>query len=54
MGYGKGSAGSNGNGFQLMMVIFMELFGITLGQTVAALAPTVQVSKDHHPFALRC
>ena len=30
MGFGKGSAGTAGNGFQLLMVIFMELFGGTL------------------------
>jgi ATP-binding cassette, subfamily G (WHITE), member 2, SNQ2 len=43
MGYGKGSAGTNGTGFQLIIVIFMELFGLTLGQALAALMPTIQV-----------
>lgn len=43
MGFGKGAAGSNGNGFQLLMVIFVELFGVTLGQMIAAISPSVQV-----------
>lgn len=30
MGFGQGSAGTNGNGFQLLVIIFMELFGGTL------------------------
>lgn len=29
MGFGQGSAGTNGNGFQLLVIIFMELFGGT-------------------------
>lgn len=44
MGYGQGSAGINGTGFQLLIIIFMLLFGVTLGQMVAALSPSVQVS----------
>ena len=27
MGYGQGAAGTNGNGLQLLIVIFVELFG---------------------------
>ena len=44
MGFGQGSAGINGTGFQLLIIIFMLLFGVTLGQMVAALSPSVQVS----------
>lgn len=43
MGYGQGSAGLNGTGFQLLMIIFMLVFGVSLGQLVAALSPSVQV-----------
>jgi len=46
MGYGQGTAGINGTGFQLLIIIFMILFGVTLGQMVAALAPSVQVGVD--------
>ncbi len=42
MGFGKGSAGTAGNGFQLLMVIFVELFGVSLGQMIGALSPTIQ------------
>lgn len=43
MGYGHGSAGTNGTGFQLLIILFMLLFGVSLGQMVAALSPSVQV-----------
>ena len=48
MGFGQGSAGLNGTGFQLLVIIFMLLFGVTLGQMVAALSPSVQVSPLLH------
>ncbi|KAJ3512950.1 hypothetical protein NLJ89_g3230 [Agrocybe chaxingu] len=50
MGYGQGSAGLNGTGFQLLIIIFMLLFGVTLGQMVAALSPSVQVAVLFNPF----
>ena len=56
MGFGKGAAGTSGNGFQLLMVIFVELFGVTLGQMIAAISPSVQVcisakiSIMHSPY----
>lgn len=43
MGFGHGAAGLNGTGFQLLIVIFMEMFGVTCGQLVAAISPSVQV-----------
>jgi hypothetical protein len=42
MGFGQGSAGLNGTGFQLLVIIFMLLFGVTLGQIF--LMPTDIVS----------
>jgi ATP-binding cassette subfamily G (WHITE) protein 2 (SNQ2) len=50
MGYGKGSAGLNGTGFQLMMIIFIELFGVSIGQMVASFSPSVQVAVLFNPF----
>ncbi|KAF8167550.1 pleiotropic drug resistance ABC transporter [Crassisporium funariophilum] len=50
MGYGQGSAGINGTGFQLLIIIFMLLFGVSLGQLVAALSPSVQVAVLFNPF----
>ena len=43
MGFGKGAAGTNGTGFQLLVIIFVELFGVSLGQLIAAICPSVQV-----------
>ena len=43
MGFGQGAAGTAGNGFQLLVIIFVELFGITLGQLICAISPTIQV-----------
>jgi ATP-binding cassette subfamily G (WHITE) protein 2 (SNQ2) len=50
MGFGQGSAGLNGTGFQLLVILFMLLFGVTLGQMVAALSPSVQVAVLFNPF----
>ncbi|KAJ3509385.1 hypothetical protein NLJ89_g5251 [Agrocybe chaxingu] len=50
MGFGQGSAGLNGTGFQLLIIIFMLLFGVTLGQMVAALSPSIQVAVLFNPF----
>ena len=44
IGFGQGTYGLNGAGFQLLIVLFMLLFGISLGQLIAALSPSVQVS----------
>ena len=43
IGFGAGSAGLNGTGFQLLAIIFTELFGVTLAQLIGALAPSIQV-----------
>lgn len=43
IGFGGGSAGLNGTGFQLLAVMFTEFFGVTLAQLVGALAPSIQV-----------
>ncbi|TFK42022.1 pleiotropic drug resistance ABC transporter [Crucibulum laeve] len=50
MGFGQGSAGTNGTGFQLLIIIFMMLFGVSLGQVVAAISPSVQVAVLFNPF----
>ncbi|KAF8807904.1 hypothetical protein BYT27DRAFT_7189991 [Phlegmacium glaucopus] len=50
MGFGQGSAGLNGTGFQLLIILFMLLFGVTLGQMVAALSPSIQVAVLFNPF----
>lgn len=44
MGFGQGTEGINGTGFQLLIILFMLLFGVTMGQMVAALSPSVQVN----------
>jgi ATP-binding cassette subfamily G (WHITE) protein 2 (SNQ2) len=43
MGFYRGAAGLNGTGFVLMIVIFLELFGVSLGQLLAAVSPSIQV-----------
>ncbi|KAE9401914.1 pleiotropic drug resistance ABC transporter [Gymnopus androsaceus JB14] len=50
MGFGQGSAGVNGTGFQLLVIIFMMLFGVSLGQLIAAISPSVQVAVLFNPF----
>ncbi|KAG5643545.1 hypothetical protein DXG03_000686 [Asterophora parasitica] len=50
IGFGQGSAGTNGTGFQLLIIIFMLLFGVSLGQLVASVSPSVQVAVLFNPF----
>ncbi|KAJ7922816.1 pleiotropic drug resistance ABC transporter [Mycena leptocephala] len=49
-GFGQGAAGTNGTGFQLLLVLIMMLFGVTLGQLIAAISPSVQVAALFNPF----
>lgn len=49
IGYGRGSAGVNGTGFQLLAIMFTEFFGVTLAQLVGALAPSIQVCRPFYP-----
>jgi hypothetical protein len=44
MGFGKGAEGTNGNGFQFLVILFIELFGVSLGQVIGALAPSIRAS----------
>lgn len=46
VGFGKGSAGVNGTGIHLLVILFVELFGVTLGQLIGAISPSVQVIYD--------
>jgi len=51
-GFGQGSAGLGGIGLQLMVIVFVELFGVSLGQVVAAITPSVQVGILFDPFIM--
>lgn len=51
-GFGQGSAGLSGTGLQLVAIIFVELFGVSLGQLVAAITPSVQVGILFDPFLM--
>jgi len=50
MGFGQGSAGTAGTGFQLLPILFMVLLGVSLGQAIAALSPSIQVAVLFNPF----
>ncbi|THG96948.1 hypothetical protein EW026_g4983 [Hermanssonia centrifuga] len=50
MGFGQGAAGNAGNGFQLLVTIFMELFGVSLGQLIGAISPNIQTAALFNPF----
>jgi ATP-binding cassette, subfamily G (WHITE), member 2, SNQ2 len=51
-GFGRGSAGLGGTAFQLVVIIFVELFGVSLGQFVASITPSVQVGILFDPFIM--
>ncbi|KAI0945373.1 hypothetical protein AcW1_001611 [Taiwanofungus camphoratus] len=50
MGFGQGSAGVGGTFFQLLVIFFMELFGVSLGQLIGALSPSMQIAPLFNPF----
>ncbi|KAF7303089.1 Pleiotropic drug resistance ABC transporter protein [Mycena kentingensis (nom. inval.)] len=50
MDFGQGFAGLNGTGFQLLVVLIMMMFGVTLGQLIAAISPSIQVAALFNPF----
>ncbi|KIK62247.1 hypothetical protein GYMLUDRAFT_42191 [Collybiopsis luxurians FD-317 M1] len=50
MHFGQGAAGVDGTGFQLLVIIFVMLFGVSLGQLIAAISPSVQVAVLFNPF----
>ncbi|KAF7307372.1 Pleiotropic drug resistance ABC transporter protein [Mycena indigotica] len=50
MHFGQGAAGLNGTGFQLLMTLTMMIFGVTLGQLIGAISPSVQVAALYNPF----
>ncbi|GBE77519.1 ABC-2 type transporter-domain-containing protein [Sparassis latifolia] len=50
MGFGKGAAGTRGTFFQLLVILFMELFGVSLGQLIGALSPSMQIAPLFNPF----
>ncbi|KAK1229304.1 ATP-binding cassette transporter snq2 [Marasmius sp. AFHP31] len=50
IGFGDGYAGVGGTFFQLLVVVFVVLFGISLGQLIAAITPSVQVAVLFNPF----
>jgi len=52
MGFGKGAEGTNGNGFILLVTIFIELFGVSLGQLIAAISPSIQIAALCNPFII--
>ncbi|RPD82151.1 hypothetical protein L226DRAFT_497300 [Lentinus tigrinus ALCF2SS1-7] len=52
MGFGQGSAGVGGEFFQLLVIIFMELFGVSLGQFIGAMSPSMQIAPLFNPFII--
>ncbi|KAI0307355.1 ABC-2 type transporter-domain-containing protein [Multifurca ochricompacta] len=51
-GFGQGSAGLGGIWLQLVVILFVELFGVSLGQLIAAITPSVQVGVLFDPFIM--
>ncbi|KAF4578418.1 hypothetical protein EYR36_000225 [Pleurotus pulmonarius] len=49
IGFGQGAAGLDGTGLQLVVLIFMLFFGISFGQLLAAISPSVQVAVLFNP-----
>ncbi|KAI0375499.1 hypothetical protein BV20DRAFT_1073696 [Pilatotrama ljubarskyi] len=52
MGFGDGAAGVGGTFFQLLVIIFVELFGVSLGQFIGAISPSMQIAPLFNPFII--
>ncbi|KAI6120967.1 pleiotropic drug resistance ABC transporter [Pisolithus croceorrhizus] len=50
MGFGKGATGTNGTGFQLLVAIFIGFLGVSLGQLLGSLSPSIQIAVLFVPF----
>ena len=50
--FGQGSACLNGTGFQLLVILFTEYFGVTLGQVIGSVTPSIQVAVLFNPFIM--
>ncbi|KAH8835157.1 P-loop containing nucleoside triphosphate hydrolase protein [Flagelloscypha sp. PMI_526] len=50
IGFGQGAAGLNGTGFQLLIVVFMIMFGVSLGSArLVPSLPSIQVAVLFNP-----
>ncbi|KAI0273384.1 pleiotropic drug resistance ABC transporter [Gloeopeniophorella convolvens] len=49
MHFGQGSAGLNGTGFQLLVILITEMFAVTLGQLIASITPGIQIASLFTP-----
>jgi len=47
--FGQGTAGLNGTGIQFLIIIFLMFFGVSIGQLVAAISPSIQVAVLYNP-----
>ncbi|KAI9446228.1 ABC-2 type transporter-domain-containing protein [Lactarius indigo] len=43
--FGQGSAGTNGTGFQFLVILITEMFAVTLGQLIASISPSIQIAS---------
>ena len=50
IGFSQGASGLNGTGFQLLVLIFIEFFGVTLAQLVGAISPSIQIAVLCNPL----
>ncbi|KAG8862307.1 hypothetical protein FRB96_001886 [Tulasnella sp. 330] len=49
MDFGQGATGKGGSGYYLLMIIASETFGVTMGQAIASLSPTIKLALLTNP-----
>ncbi|KAG8930788.1 hypothetical protein FRC02_003660 [Tulasnella sp. 418] len=49
MNFGNGQGGQGGSGYYLLMIVFIELFGVSMGQAIGALSPTMKIALLTNP-----
>ena len=52
IGFGDGAMSKSGTGTQLLVILFVEFFGVTLAQLVGAISPSIHIAVLFNPFIL--
>ena len=50
VGFGQGPAGLSGIGFKLLVILFVEPFGVTFAQLIGAISPSIQIVTLFDPL----
>ena len=50
VGFDQGPTGLSGTGFKLLVILFVELYGVTFAQLIGAISPSIQIVTLFDPL----